>query len=73
VQTTGGNPLEILHALGKKDVPKTVDQYFDRVSTGYQLNESLMKSRSRRLVKDMLNGALNLTRLGDTLKVFAVR
>jgi len=74
VRTTGGNPQEILHALGaKKDAPKTVDQQFDRVLTGYQLNESLMKSRSRRLVKDILNGALNISRLGDSLKVFATR
>ena len=41
VRTTGGNPMEIFHAMGaKKDAPKTVDQHFDRVTTGYQLNES---------------------------------
>lgn len=74
VQTTGGNPLEILHAMRvRKDVPKTVDQHFDRVTTGYQLNESLMKSRSRRVVKDVINGVLNISRLGDSLKIFAER
>jgi SAM-dependent methyltransferase len=74
VRTTGGNPIEIFHAMGvKKDAPKTVDQHFDRVLTGYQLNESLMKSRPRRIVKDILNGALNISRLGDSLKVFATR
>ena len=74
VQTTGGNPMEILHAMGgKKDAPRTVDQHFDRVATGYQLNESLMKSRPRRALKNILNGVLNLSRLGDSLKVFATR
>ena len=74
VKTTGGNPLEIFHALGaKKDAPKTEDQHFDRVLTGYQLNESLMKSRPRRVMKDIINGCLNVSRLGDSLKVFAVR
>ena len=74
VHTTGGNPLEILHAMGgKKDAPKTVDNYFDRVATGYQLNESLMKSRPRRALKNIINGVLNLSRLGDSLKVFATR
>jgi SAM-dependent methyltransferase len=74
VRTTGGNPLEIFHALGaKKDAPKTVDQHFDRVATGYQLNESLMKSRPRRVLKDLVNGVLNISRLGDTLKIFATR
>lgn len=74
VQTTGGNPMEILHAMGgKKDAPKTEDQYFDRVTTGYQLNESLMKSRPRRALKNIINGVLNLSRLGDSLKIFATR
>lgn len=74
VRTTGGNPIEIFHALGaKKDVPKTVDQHFDRVTTSYQLNESLMKSRPRRAVKEVANSILNITRLGDSLKVFATR
>ena len=74
IRTTGGNPMEIFHAFGgQKDAPKTVDQHFDRVSTGYQLNESLMKSRPRRVVKEIANGLLNISRLGDSLKVFATR
>ncbi len=74
VRTTGGNPIEIFHAMGhQKDAPKTVDQHFDRVTTAYQLNESLMKSRPRRMVKDLVNSALNVTRLGDTLKIYAIR
>ena len=74
IRTTGGNPFEIFHALSnKKDAPKTADQHFDRVGTAYQLNESLMKNRPRRLVKDLVNGALNITRLGDSLKIYAVR
>ena len=74
VNTTGGNPIEIWHALGAtKESPKTVDQHFDRVLTGYQLNESLMKSRSRRALKSTVNSFLNLSRLGDSMKVFAVR
>jgi SAM-dependent methyltransferase len=74
INTTGGNPLEIFHAMGgAKTAPKTVDQHFDRVTTSYQLNESLMKSRSRRVLKNTVNSFLNLSRLGDSLKVFAVR
>jgi SAM-dependent methyltransferase len=74
VDTTGGNPVEIWHALGRtKSAPRTVDEHFDRVSTSYQLNESLMKSRSRRALKSTVNSLLNLSRLGDSMKVFAVR
>lgn len=74
VDTMGGNPVEIWHALGRtKEAPKTVDQHFDRVLTSYQLNESLMKSRSRRALKSTVNSFLNLSRLGDSMKVFAVR
>jgi SAM-dependent methyltransferase len=74
VDTTGGNPLEIWHAMGGlKEAPKASDQQFDRVLTNYQLNESLMKSRSRRALKSTVNGFLNLSRLGDSMKVYAVR
>ena len=74
VDTTGGNPIEIWHALGgAKEAPKTVDQHFDRVLTSYELNESLMSSRSRRALKGTVNSFLNLSRLGDSMKVFAVR
>ena len=74
VDTTGGNPIEIWHAMGRaKSAPKTVDQHFDRVLTSYELNESLMKSRSRRAFKNTVNSFLNLSRLGDSMKVFAVR
>lgn len=74
INTTGGNPIEIFHAMGgAKSAPKTVDQHFDRVTTSYQLNESMMKSRSRRVLKNTVNGLLNLSRLGDSLKVFAVK
>jgi SAM-dependent methyltransferase len=74
INTTGGNPVEIFHAMGgAKSAPKTVDQHFDRVTTSYQLNESMMKSRSRRALKNTVNGFLNLSRLGDSLKVFPVK
>jgi hypothetical protein len=33
----------------------------------------MMKSRSRRALKNTVNGFLNLSRLGDSLKVFAVK
>jgi SAM-dependent methyltransferase len=74
VDTTGGNPIEIFHAMGAaQTAPKTVDQHFDRVTTSYRLNESMMKSRSRRALKNTVNSFLNLSRLGDSLKVFAVK
>lgn len=81
VDTTGGNPIEIWHAMGgawnamrgAKEAPPKVDQHFDRVLTSYELNESLMRSRSRRALKSTVNSFLNLSRLGDSMKVFAVR
>lgn len=73
LQTTGSNPIEIWNAAREKKAPVTIEQHYDRVLTGYQLNETLMKSRSRRALKNVLNGVLNLSRLGDSLKVFATR
>jgi hypothetical protein len=79
VDTTGGNPIEIWRSLGgtavggAKEASQTVDQHFDRVLSSYELNESLMKSRSRRALKSTVNSFLNLSRLGDSMKVFARR
>ena len=73
VQTTGSNPIEIWNAARRKKVPVTTEQHYARVLTGYQLNETLMKSKSRRALKSFLNNALNISRLGDSLKVFATR
>ena len=73
LQTTGTNPIEIWNAARGRKPPVTTEQHYDRVLTGYQLNESLMKSRSRRALKSVLNSALNISRLGDSLKVFATR
>jgi SAM-dependent methyltransferase len=73
VQTTGTNPIEIWNTIRRKKAPVTIEQTYDRVLTSYHLNESLMKSRSRRALKNVLNGVLNASRLGDSLKVFATR
>lgn len=73
LQTTGSDPIEIWNAVRGKKAPVTIEQHYDRVLTSYQLNRSLMKSRSRRALKSVLNGLLNASRLGDSLKVFATR
>lgn len=73
VQTTGSNPIEIWNAMRRKKAPETIEQQYDSVLTGYHLNESLMKSKSRRALKNVVNSVLNASRLGDSLKVFATR
>jgi SAM-dependent methyltransferase len=74
IRTEGGNPLEILRAFKPKTRPATTaDANYYRVSTSYQLNQALTKTRYRQRVKQVLNGCLNLTRMGDSLKVFARR
>jgi SAM-dependent methyltransferase len=46
---------------------------FDRVATAYALNRRLRGSRFGRVFMDVLNRGLDLTRLGDGLKVHARR
>ena len=46
---------------------------FDRVQSAYQLNEALMGSRAGRLTKAALNGVLSAARLGDSIKIWAIR
>ncbi len=79
VSTQGINPFEIIHTLrnGKalqaeeKEINKTDEGTFNRVETGYELNAALSASASRRAVKNLLNRMLDISRLGDSLKIWA--
>ena len=68
-RTLGLNPAEIINRFRAKGDRKV--QGFDRVGSAYELNAALMKSPSRKLVKTLLNLGLDITRLGDSLKIFA--
>ena len=72
--THGFNPYEVLLARRDPAASATVRlQNLDRVNTSRQLNEALMRTPVRRACKQMLNSMLNATRLGDRLKIHAVR
>lgn len=72
VATEGVNPYELLQALrGRRPVGATGEQSNARVESAYSLNEALMASPSRRLLKSALNNLLNLGRIGDSLKIWA--
>jgi len=75
VDTHGTNPFEILRTLrgGGADGGAESGDSFDRVESSYRLNEALSSSPSRRALKGVLNGVLNVSRLGDSLKIRAVR
>jgi 2-polyprenyl-3-methyl-5-hydroxy-6-metoxy-1,4-benzoquinol methylase len=70
VRTHGANPHELLAALrpAQRDAAAA-----GRVQSSYQLNEALSTSRRGKLVKTILNGLLDITRLGDALKAVAER
>jgi len=59
----GFNPSELF-------TPKTGDE---RVAAGYQLNEQLTSTPGRTRIKSAINFGLNITRLGDSLKIRAVK
>jgi hypothetical protein len=66
VRTDGLNPAELRqHFCGRKETR------VDRVGTGVALNERLSSRRSLRWAKSLANTALNLAKLGDTLKALA--
>ena len=75
VQTQGTNPFELVRALRKPRAATGAGQSasFNRGQSSYQLNEFLTEKPSRRLIKNALNGALSATRLGDSLKIRAVK
>ncbi|MFN0277447.1 MAG: class I SAM-dependent methyltransferase [Pyrinomonadaceae bacterium] len=68
ILATALNPAEIVNYYRS---PKKGVENFNRVGTGYELNEQLTKSQFRRRIKDGLNQGLNLFQLGDSLKIFA--
>ncbi|MCA1565459.1 MAG: class I SAM-dependent methyltransferase [Acidobacteria bacterium] len=72
VATEGVNPYELLQAWrGTTPQGAGGEQSNARVESSYQLNEALMASPSRRLLKSVLNNLLNLGRIGDSLKIWA--
>jgi len=75
VATEGVNPFELLNSLRSPgaQLPSEASSPpgYNRVETGYHLNEALMASASRRMLKKTVNALLNLGRLGDTLKIWA--
>jgi len=78
IYTHGTNPFEIANALrGKlspyKDLEINGEREFNRIETSYNLNEALSSSKPRQMVKNLLNRALNVTSLGDGLKIWAVK
>ena len=86
--THGFNPYEVLYvrrvrahppdsgtATGCNPPEDTTVRlhYADRVNTSRQLNEALLRTPVRRACKQILNTMLNASRLGDRLKIHAVR
>ena len=80
IVTHGTNPFEILHSMrarmkgaapAKGSLPDESGESFNRVESSYQLNEFLSDSPLRRFLKGMLNGLLNVVRMGDSLKIRA--
>lgn len=81
IATHGVNPFEIIQTLRKKaskngkdnEDEKHPEKDFDNQSSSYKLNESFTKSSWRKTVKNILNGTLNITRLGDSIKFWAIK
>jgi SAM-dependent methyltransferase len=74
ITTEGLNPIELWHVArhgAANDSDNQKVSGFDRVRSGYQLNEALRGSAHRRAVKNFLNRILRVTHLGDSLKVWA--
>jgi SAM-dependent methyltransferase len=76
VTSRGVNPFELWHAWrqgagGPEANGTAADAGFDRVATGYQLNEAMTSKATTRLLKSAINGVLGATHLGDSIRVWA--
>jgi hypothetical protein len=70
LRTQAVNPQELLRKLRPR--PPAPGEP-SRVDSSYQLNESLSATRRGTVLKQAANGFLNLTRLGDSIKLVAER
>lgn len=75
IKTYGFNPLEVADTFRNrlKINKKSNTEVFNRVETGYILNESLTKNPARQKIKNLLNESLNFLSVGDSLKIKAVK
>lgn len=74
IQTFGFNPFEIIDTIWRLATNGREKKHtFNRVGTGYALNESLTKSPVRQRIKNLLNGTLDFLSVGDSLKIKAIK
>ncbi|HEX8844388.1 MAG TPA: class I SAM-dependent methyltransferase [Pyrinomonadaceae bacterium] len=77
ILTHGVNPFEIWSAVRNRRQPAENgaggEGEHDRVASSYQLNEMFTKNQLTRALKATFNGVLGLTRMGDSLKIWAVK
>lgn len=75
VRTEGVNPFELLQKvrLKEKNNGSHSSEGFNRVHTGLQLNAAMEKSPFRKAAKNLMNELLNLSHVGDSLKIRAER
>ncbi|MCO6509866.1 MAG: class I SAM-dependent methyltransferase [Aridibacter famidurans] len=70
VLTESFNPSELKGFILRREDSFSGD---DRVAAGYELNENLMSNGAGIVAKKAMNSLLNTFRLGDSLKIFAVK
>ncbi len=74
INTEGLNPFELVKKFRRHGAkPSGTSAGTERVNSGYKLAESLSCSPTRNAIKKSVNGLLRISRLGDSLKIWADR
>lgn len=79
IRTEGFNPVEIINNLRKPKAKKSIQSNesspvaVNRNEAAYALNEAFTSSAWRRAVKSTINRGLTAFRLGDGIKVWAIK
>ena len=76
IKTEGVNPIELLRRVRGRNLSANDSLQSEgtiRVRSSYKLNEALVSSAPRRIVKNFVNGLLRVSQLGDSLKIWAER
>lgn len=71
IRTEGFNPIEILNSFRTKTTETEAPVH--RNEAGFALNEAFTSSPLRRAVKSTINQGLSLFKLGDGIKIWAIK
>lgn len=74
IKTQGINPIEIINTIKQSNLSSSNEsgtETFNSTASAYEINAAFSNNSFRRSIKNFLNNVLDVTKLGDSLKIWA--